>query len=465
MKQALLTKLLLSVLILVLSGPVFAQKNTNTVKPFTGSKGFRKLSVGLNVGALTPQNAIGGNNDFSKGLVSLGFGANVRYQFTHYFALKVDFLAGSLKGDQSKKLGDGTYPTWREVASFKTKLHYSFGVSGDLTFGNINWLSKTNKVVPYISGGGGLANYDVKIVPVKTGIEIDYPAGTPIGNHGIHELVAQATAGFKISLSRVLNLDLGYRMNWVDGDNFDGFKYNNPTKDKFSYGFVGIEYSFGKKSKPQLLFNNPAHAMSDMLETRIKETEKLITDTKTAVDKDTDGDGVPDRLDKEPNTPPNCPVDVRGVSRDTDGDGVPDCIDKQLITPTECQPVDANGVGKCPPPDCCSKNAIKETENNNCNLGELPSITFKANSAVLSPDARALLETVAAKLKQSTNCVISLTIYPDLSKKAQQLSIKRLSEIQNYFIQKLDISADRITTNSALGGGDPNTVDIKAANK
>ena len=37
--------------------------------------------------------------------------------------------------------------------------------------------------------------------------------------------------------------------------------------------------------------------------------------------------------------------------QDTDGDGVPDCRDKELITPTYCQPVDANGVGKCPCPD------------------------------------------------------------------------------------------------------------------
>jgi len=39
---------------------------------------------------------------------------------------------------------------------------------------------------------------------------------------------------------------------------------------------------------------------------------------------------------------------------DRDGDGVPDSRDKELITPTFCQPVDADGVGKCPDPSCCS---------------------------------------------------------------------------------------------------------------
>ena len=36
-----------------------------------------------------------------------------------------------------------------------------------------------------------------------------------------------------------------------------------------------------------------------------------------------DGDGVLDQLDREPNTPAGCPVDIIMVSRDTDGDGVP----------------------------------------------------------------------------------------------------------------------------------------------
>ncbi len=65
---------------------------------------------------------------------------------------------------------------------------------------------------------------------------------------------------------------------------------------------------------------------------------------------DADGDGVTDQFDQE-QTPAGVPVDTHGVSRDTDGDGVPDYKDKELITPTYCQPVDADGVGKCPCPD------------------------------------------------------------------------------------------------------------------
>ncbi len=96
---------------------------------------------------------------------------------------------------------------------------------------------------------------------------------------------------------------------------------------------------------------------------------------------DADGDGVTDQFDLEPNTPKGCPVDTHGVSLDTDGDGVPDCRDKEKITPTQCQPVDADGVGKCPDPQCCKDlRAALDSGNftkNKCSIGDLPSITFK----------------------------------------------------------------------------------------
>ena len=119
---------------------------------------------------------------------------------------------------------------------------------------------------------------------------------------------------------------------------------------------------------------------------------------------DADGDGVTDQFDKEPNTPAGCPVDTHGVTRDTDGDGVPDCKDKQLITPTECQPVDADGVGKCPEPECCKiVDSLRTAMENVCKIGDLPSVSFKGkgNRLVLSSDAKAMLATVASKMKDN----------------------------------------------------------------
>lgn len=66
--------------------------------------------------------------------------------------------------------------------------------------------------------------------------------------------------------------------------------------------------------------------------------------------KDGDEDGVVDDFDKEPNTRKGCSVNAVGITLDTDKDGVPDCDDLEPITPTKCQPVDEDGIGKCPEP-------------------------------------------------------------------------------------------------------------------
>ncbi len=52
------------------------------------------------------------------------------------------------------------------------------------------------------------------------------------------------------------------------------------------------------------------------------------------------------------------PQNAKPSPPDTDGDGVPDYMDKELITATICQPVDADGIGKCPDPECCQSAPI-----------------------------------------------------------------------------------------------------------
>ncbi len=182
---------------------------------------------------------------------------------------------------------------------------------------------------------------------------------------------------------------------------------------------------------------------------------------------DTDGDGVTDQFDQE-QTPAGCPVDSHGVSRDTDGDGVPDCKDKELITPTYCQPVDADGVGKCPVPcpscESCPE-LCKGTNMSDCaaKIGSLPSVAFKANSNRLDDNAKAALSTAAARLRNNPGCKIVVIGYCSSTKKEQQLSWDHVNAVINYMIDKEGISADRFIFNYGVDGGDCNTVDLRAA--
>lgn len=68
-------------------------------------------------------------------------------------------------------------------------------------------------------------------------------------------------------------------------------------------------------------------------------------------DGDDDGDGVPNRRDRCPDTPPNTPVDIHGCPLDSDGDGVLDRDDECPNTPPGVQvdrrgcPLDSDGDG------------------------------------------------------------------------------------------------------------------------
>jgi outer membrane protein OmpA-like peptidoglycan-associated protein len=76
--------------------------------------------------------------------------------------------------------------------------------------------------------------------------------------------------------------------------------------------------------------------------------------------RDTDGDAVPDKIDKCPDTPRGARVDASGCPLDSDGDKVFDGIDQCEATPTGCTvdakgcPSDADGDGVCDGVDTCA---------------------------------------------------------------------------------------------------------------
>jgi hypothetical protein len=278
---------------------------------------------------------------------------------------------------------------------------------------------------------------------------------------------ASLLIGIEFKLSKRVNIALEDRQTFVksdlvDGQQYQAFPYGDAAKsgvyDSWNFLSLGLNVNVGNKTKtvaPLWWLNPLDYAYSELNNPKHMKLPKPVFD-------DTDGDGVTDQLDKEPNTPAGCPVDTHGVTRDTDGDGVPDCKDKQLITPTECQPVDASGVGKCPEPACCTemKDLVSKMSVKSACPVDYPSILMK--STKLSKDAKAMLSSVQSKLKNNPTCSITLTAYPAASKAQQSLSDKKLDAVKNYLVEKLGISSDRVSTEKSIGAGDQNTIDIKS---
>jgi hypothetical protein len=377
--------------------------------------------------------------------------------------------------------------------NYKSKVQ-DLGLQGIFTLNNIRFHKKKTGILIYGGGGIGASLYHTMVNALDAGGN-PYKAlfnGTPSANHsgrratikslkagmdktyeteadnhgprrpkiGKNTLKPSGTvlAGVAFKLGKRVNLAIEDRWTFVKDDLLDGQRWQEQavgdavqTRDFDSYNYLslGLNFNLGGKSVEPLWWQNPLdYAYDELMNHRNVKLPKPECP-------DADGDGVCDHLDREPNTPAGCPVNTHGVTADTDGDGVPDCKDKELITPTSCQPVDADGIGTCPPPACCST-GIKDL---NC-PSDYPSLSFKGIG--LTKDAKAMLATVAAKLKASPNCNITLTGYPETSKASQASCQKRLEATKNYLVEKEGISADRITTNCEIGGGDKNTVDIKS---
>jgi hypothetical protein len=282
------------------------------------------------------------------------------------------------------------------------------------------------------------------------------PSGTVIG-------------GIAFKLSKRVNLAIEDRWTLVKTDLLDGQRWQEhptgdaaltPDFDSYNYLSIGLNLNLGGRAVEPLWWVNPLDYAYDELR-----NHRNVKIPKNDCN-DADGDGVCDHLDREPNTPAGCAVDTHGVTLDTDGDGVPDCKDKQKITPTECQPVNADGVGKCPDPECCKYRDSIPPPPTACPC-DYPTLIYKGTmTSGLSNDNRNMLAKVAEKMKANPTCTITINGYPETSKASQANCQKRLETIKIYLIEKEGISADRINTNCVLPVdgtpvGDKNSVDIK----
>lgn len=411
-----------------------AQTATNsTAKVFGGRGQYRTWNFGVNAGILTPHVVVGGINDYNKSHFNLGYGFSLRKQLGHSFGLELAGVSGKLSGENDATVAPlvaGSRP------SFETDLAIAASLSAVVNVATIDFLQRENAINFLAKIGYGTSRYAPR-VPFDWKNKAGEYDGTGTNKY-VKEQFIPVGAGVKFKVSERVNFDLSYVMNYVDGDNVDGTYAKGTSKDKFSYTSAGLEFSLGSTSKPNLDWVNPVALMYDELKdpTLRNEVEALKgrVSALEAADllKDSDGDGVADKLDKCPNTEAGIKVDGSGCPLDVDGDGVPDSKDA-------C-PTVKGGLNGCP----------------EISSGASTAIQFEFNSSVLRTSAYAVLDKLSADLKANASSTVQLDGHASAEGTDEynmSLSRDRANSVKTYLVNS-GIAASRISV-SAYGESRP----------
>jgi len=108
-----------------------------------------------------------------------------------------------------------------------------------------------------------------------------------------------------------------------------------------------------------------------------------------------------------------------------------------------------------------SISAFAQAGSNSCKIGDLPSISFASRSIIITNDGKAILSSVAEKMRNNPNCKVSVSGYGESSKDYQQLSWDRVNAVIKYLVEKEGVSEYRFIFKFGLGEGDGNVVDLK----
>lgn len=391
-----------------LSTAAFAQvKNVSTIAgttPFGSTTEYNTWSIGVNAGVLNQTNIFGFNRQgFNKLKNNLGYSAYVKKQLSPSFGLKAQYMGGKVGGiNENASIG--------AVQEFEAKTPWSAAVSAEFLLANTNWRFINSIVKPYVSIGLGALNFET----TTTTSVVSTTAKSQT------KLYVPLDLGFKFAVTKGINIDLGYQLNWAN-QHFDGVPAGQYKSDLFSYAHAGLEFALGAKEKPSLSNSNPVATLVNDYTAKYDELKAernaLIAannELKGQIEainndlKDDDGDGVANKYDKCPGTPVGVQVDGAGcpivVKNETK------IIEKIIITEEDKKVV---------------AEAIKNLE-------------FDLSKATIRPSSFASLDRVAALLIEK-NFKLKLAGYTDNTGSLQlnmRLSKERAEAVKHYLVSK-----------------------------
>jgi len=279
----------------------FAQEDTYSTDQT--EQDYNKWSIEFSGGFNKPVRPVsGGYFTQTPSLYTVDLGA--RYMLTDLVGLKLDGSYNSFKEDE------GSLP-------FDSSL-YRFSLQGVVNAGTLlglrNWSDTFNVLV---HGGMG-----VSVLRSDEPVERDFSDGDNMLN-----FIVGVTPQVKLSDRIALNADLSAIGHVRQDLSFTGLPTNRALRgfDGFYVtATVGATIYLGKASKHADWYSED-NMMQDEIESIDERLSKVETDLI-----DTDQDGVPDYLDREPNTVSGVAVNTKGIAVDVNKNGIPDELESTL---------------------------------------------------------------------------------------------------------------------------------------
>ncbi|TVQ77591.1 MAG: hypothetical protein EA358_06130 [Flavobacteriales bacterium] len=341
--------------------------------------------------------------------------------------------------------GSGTFGN--ENLSFESRI---LGGQAEAVFNIINGFRMEERARPIrsallLTAGAGLTQSNPSVFSDNIDIGRDGNVIAPFIAFGFE---------YKYQVSDPITVDLGVQFRYFINDEVDGF-VSGRSDDAMSYVYVGGSYNFGQKGKNRsLVFSSP---FSDLW--------SIVSDVESKMDgltTDSDGDGVPDIFDKDPNTPEGVAVDGAGRPLDVDMDGIPDYQDADPFTArgakvdAEGRELDSDGDGVPDSRDLepnTPKGSLVDARGRRIPTGGsmsdavLPQIYFAFNSATVSEDNRRGLAIIARVLQSDPSLSLSLVGHTDnvgSEEYNKKLGERRAQAVKDYLVKHFNIDASRL---------------------
>ncbi len=354
-------------------------------------------------------------------------GLGVRYMFNEKFGAKLDFGYNSIESDENS-------------LPFKTE-YYRTSLQGVVNVGNVlNFRSWTNTFNLLIHGGMG------------------YSANKPSEPNEFENadqmlnLMAGITPQIRLGKSVALTGDLSvlghvrHSATWDGAQPLNEVVSNNSTRGLNGYlvnASIGLTLYLGEHDVHADWYSEEKAIFSELeaLDERLTKVETDMIDS--------DQDGVPDYLDREPNTVSGVAVDSKGRAVDLNNNGIPDELESSL---------DARYA---------SKSDVETTRGGGLSIKELidkgyVNVYFRFNSDQPETYSLDAVNYLIIYMKENPSAQADLIGYADEIGNPtynQQLSERRANKVKELLVAA-GIDGSRLT---ARGSGEDDSVDEGSA--